>query len=177
MCHWRLFNGCHPSDIMTVEIHVSRRRSKTSSNLCLINRKCLLSWCNAVDQISGMSLAIWTTIWMPCSNCTIFKTWMERTVITAWKIRCNRDITATDDCLSMCSVSSECAGQVVTFFWKLCSTSQSWACWSPTATFTTSCFLLILFLQSSSPLFFNKATLRRRDSKGREHVTSKFIRK
>ena len=47
-----------------------------------------------------------------------------------------------------------CAGQVVTFVLKLSSTSWSWVCCSP-----TSCFLLILFLQSCSPLFFNKATL------------------
>lgn len=54
------------------------------------------------------------------------------------------------------------AGQVVTFFFRLCSTSQSWAWGSaPTATLATSCFLLILFLQSSSPLFFSRATLRK----------------
>lgn len=51
-------------------------------------------------------------------------------------------------------VSSASVDQVVTFFLQLCSSSQCWACSS-----ATSCFLLILFLQSSSPLFFNKATL------------------
>ena len=51
------------------------------------------------------------------------------------------------------------SAEVVTFVLKLCSISQSWACWSSTATFTASCFLLIRFLQSCSPLFFSRATL------------------
>lgn len=71
--------------------------------------------------------------------------------------------------LLMCSVSSECAGQVVTFVLRLCSTSQSWACCSPAATFPTSCFLLILFLQSCSPLFFNKATLMEGENGGKTY--------
>lgn len=71
--------------------------------------------------------------------------------------------------LLICSVGSECAGQVVTFVLRLCSTSQSWACCSPAATFPTSCFLLILFLQSCSPLFFNKATLMEGENGGKSY--------
>lgn len=52
--------------------------------------------------------------------------------------------------------------QAVTFFLKLCSISHSWLSCSSRAAFTTSCFLWILYLQSSSPLFFSKATLRQR---------------
>lgn len=50
---------------------------------------------------------------------------------------------------------------VLTFLWQLCSVSSSWVDCSVDATLTTSCFLLILFLQSSSPLFFSSATLKR----------------
>lgn len=47
----------------------------------------------------------------------------------------------------------------LTFSWLVCSASSVASFCSGDATLTTSCFLLILFFQSSSPLFFSNATL------------------
>lgn len=52
--------------------------------------------------------------------------------------------------------------------------SQDWACCSLDA-FTTSCFLLILFFQSSSPLFFSSATLTQKETQSHSEFGSTLM--
>lgn len=73
----------------------------------------------------------------------------------------------------LCTVSSGRSAQPVTLVLKLCSASHSWACCSAAASFPTSCFLLIRFLQSCSPLFFSSATL----TEGEEREVLHRVRK